>query len=73
MAELQFTSLKLRFRRFIVWLRGFVRSNPGAVPILGFQGLLIACAVLLASGMGETAEGLAVVAYFMLIAGSSFN
>lgn len=69
MAELQFTSLKLRFRRFIVWFKGFVRSNPGAVPILGFQGLLITCAVLLACGMGETAEGLAVVAYFMLVAG----
>jgi hypothetical protein len=59
----------MRLRRFLVWFKGFVWSNPGALPILGFQGLLIACAVLLALGMGGTAEGLAVFAYFMLVAG----
>lgn len=62
-------SLRLRFKRFLVWFKGFVGRNPGALPILGFQGLLIACAVLLVFGMSDTAEGLAVIAYFMLVAG----
>ncbi len=62
-------SLRLMFKRFFIWFKGFARQNPGALPILGFQGLLVACAVLPALGMEETADGLAVIAYFMLVAG----
>lgn len=62
-------SLKLLLRRFIVWFKGFIRENPGALPILGFQGLLIACAVMLVIGMSEAADSLAVIAYFMLVTG----
>ncbi|MEM3377945.1 MAG: hypothetical protein QW674_03235 [Candidatus Bathyarchaeia archaeon] len=62
-------SLKLKFKRFSIWFKGFVRRNPGALPILGFQVLLIACAALLVLGLSETADGLAVVAYFLLVAG----
>ncbi|MEM2523088.1 MAG: hypothetical protein QXW82_08110 [Candidatus Bathyarchaeia archaeon] len=36
---------------------------------MGFQGLLIACAVLLVFGMNETADSIAVIAYFLLVAG----
>ena len=69
MVGLRFTNLGMRLKRFIVWFKGFVRENPGALPILCFQGLLVACAVLLALDMRWLAEGLAVVAYFMLVAG----
>ena len=69
MVGLRFTNLGMRLKRFIVWFKGFVRENPGALPILCFQGLLVACAVFLALDMQWLAEGLAVVAYFMLVAG----
>jgi hypothetical protein len=62
-------SLGIRLRRFAVWFKGFVMENPGALPILGFQGLLVACAVLLVLGMSGVAEWLAVIAYFMLVFG----
>lgn len=62
-------SLKLLLRRFLVWFKAFVKGNPGALPILGFQGLLVACAALLAFDMSETADSLAVIAYFMLVVG----
>jgi hypothetical protein len=61
-------SLRL-LKRFLVWFKGFVKRNPGALPIMVFQGILIVCAVLLALGKVENAEGLAVIAYFMLVAG----
>ncbi len=63
----------VRFRvgasSFLVRVKRFFRENPGAVFIVGFQGLLVACAVMLVFGMGGLAEGVAVVAYFMLVAG----
>ncbi|MEM3874100.1 MAG: hypothetical protein QXU45_03095 [Candidatus Bathyarchaeia archaeon] len=62
-------NLKLKLKQFLVWFRGFIKRNPGALPILGFQGLLITCAVLLVFGMNETADNIAVIAYFMLVAG----
>lgn len=62
-------SLRPLFRRFIVWFKEFVKRNPGALPILGFQGLLVACAVLLVLGINEATDGLAVIAYFMLVVG----
>ena len=54
---------------FLVKAKRFLRENPGSIPILGFQMLLVACAVLLASGLSVYAEGVAVVAYFLLAAG----
>lgn len=72
MAGLQFMSIKqlrLRLFAFLSWAKRFFRENPGALPILGFQVLLGACAVLLAVGLASLAEGLAVVAYFLLVAG----
>ncbi|MEM0007926.1 MAG: hypothetical protein QXR89_06655 [Candidatus Bathyarchaeia archaeon] len=62
-------NLKLKLKHFFIWFKSFIRGNPGALPILGFQGLLIACAVLLVFGMDETADSLAVIAYFLLVAG----
>ncbi|MEM2780310.1 MAG: hypothetical protein QW791_05505 [Candidatus Bathyarchaeia archaeon] len=62
-------NLKLKLKRFLVWFKSFIKGNPGALPILGFQGLLIACAVLLVFGMNETADSIAVIAYFLLVAG----
>ncbi len=49
--------------------RRFLRENPGSIPIFGFQMLLVVCAVLLACGLGVYAEGVAVGAYFLLVAG----
>jgi hypothetical protein len=54
---------------FLVWVWRFLRGNPGAVPIVGFEVLLVVCGVLLASGLSVVAEGLAVVAYFLLVVG----
>lgn len=62
-------NLKLKLKHFLVWFKSFIRGNPGALPILGFQALLIACAVLLVFSMNETADSLAVAAYFLLVAG----
>ncbi len=53
----------------LVRVRRFLRRNLWAIPILGFQILLVSCAVLLASGLSEVAEGVADVAYFMLLFG----
>ena len=56
------SSLLVRFKRFL-------KENPGAGFVVGFQVLLVSCAVLLAMGWGFVAEGVAVVAYFMLATG----
>jgi len=53
----------------LVRFKRFLRENPGAGFVVGFQVLLVSCAVLLAVGLGFVAEGVAVVAYFMLAAG----
>ena len=47
----------------------FLRSSPASALVLGFEALLIACAILLASGSGALAEEVAVAAYFVLVAG----
>lgn len=60
---------RVRVDSFLVKVKRFFRENPGALFILGFQVLLVACAVMLFFGMGALAEGVAVVAYFMLMAG----
>jgi hypothetical protein len=54
---------------FLVRVKRFLRENPSAVFVLGFQVLLVTCAVLLVLGMASLAEGVAVGAYFSLVAG----
>jgi hypothetical protein len=61
--------LKVRLFSFWSWAKRFFRENPGALFVVGFQVSLVACAVLLVVGLAYVAEGLAVVAYFMLVAG----
>jgi hypothetical protein len=56
-------------RSFSVWAKRFFRANLGAVFILGFQVLLVACAAMLAFGFSFLAENVAVVAYFLLVVG----
>lgn len=54
---------------FLAKLVRFLRENPSAWFILGFQVLLVACAVMLVFGLSFLAEGVAVVAYFALAVG----
>jgi len=54
---------------FLIKFKRFFRKNPSAIFFLGFQALLVACAVLLVFGLSFLAEGFAVVAYFLLVAG----
>ena len=56
-------------KSFLIRTKRFLRENPGSIPILGFQALLVACAGLLVSGLSVYAEGVAVVAYFLLVIG----
>jgi hypothetical protein len=46
----------------------FLKENPSAGFVLAFQALLVTCAVMLVFGLSSLAEGLAVVAYFALVA-----
>jgi len=50
-------------------MKRFFRENPGAVFVLGFEVVLVACAVLLVAGLASLAESLAVVGYLLLVAG----
>jgi len=65
--------LRVELKGLAVRVLRFFRENPGALPVVGFQFLLLVCAVLLAFGVGDVAEGLAVVAYFLLVAGVVFQ
>lgn len=47
----------------------YFKGNPGATFIVGFQALLLVCAGLLISGNSLLAEGVAIVAYFLLVIG----
>ena len=47
----------------------YLRENPGAPFIVAFQIMLVTCAILLASGQEEAANGLAVYAFYSLVAG----
>ena len=62
--------MKFSVYTFFVRAKRFFRDNPAAVFVLGFQALLMACAVLLVFGMSLLAEGVAVVAYFALVMGA---
>lgn len=50
-------------------IRVYVSENPGAPFILGFQFLLILCAILLVEGAEAMANELAVYAYYALLIG----
>lgn len=54
---------------FLIKVKRFFRENPGAVLVLGFQVVLVICAVLLVLGASFLAESIAVVAYFLLVLG----
>ena len=54
---------------FLPRIKRYLRENPGASFIIGFQILLLVCAGLLILGNSVWAEGLAVVAYFSLVIG----
>lgn len=60
---------RVRVDSFLVRAKRFFRENPGAVFIVGFQVVLVACAVMLAFGFSFLAENVAVVAYFLLVVG----
>ena len=60
---------RVRLFSFLSWMKRFFRENPGAVFVLGFEVVLVACAVLLVAGLASLAESLAVVGYFLLVAG----
>jgi hypothetical protein len=59
-------NLRLSFRRLLFGFKRFINYNRKVLPILGFQGLLIACAVFLALGNIQTAKLLALAAYLIL-------
>ena len=65
--------LRVELKGLAVRVLRFFRENPGALPVVGFQFLLLVCAFLLAFDVGDVAEGLAVVAYFLLVAGVVFQ
>jgi hypothetical protein len=61
--------LRVRLFSLLSWAKRFFRENPAALFIVGFQVLLVACAALLVLGLASSAEGVAVGAYFLLVAG----
>lgn len=56
-------------KQYIPRIERYLRNNPGACFIIGFQILLLVCAGLLILGNSVWAEGVAVVAYFSLVIG----
>jgi hypothetical protein len=50
-------------------VKGYVRENWGAPFILGFMLLLVVAAVSLSVGLDVLANGVAVCAYYALVAG----
>ena len=50
-------------------IKRYFKENPGATFIVGFQALLLVCAGLLIQGNSLLAEGVAIVAYFLLVVG----
>jgi len=61
--------MKVSFLTLLARFKSFLRDNPGAVFVLGFQVLLVACAAVLVFGMAWLAEFVAVGAYFLLVVG----
>ena len=56
-------------KQFVPRVKRYLRENPGASFIIGFQILLVVCAGLLIVGNSVWADGLATVAYFSLVIG----
>ena len=56
-------------KQFIPRVKRYLRENPGASFIVGFQILLLVCVGLLIFDCSFLAEGVAVVAYFLLLTG----
>ena len=50
-------------------IKDYLKDNPSAPFVLGFQVLLVVCAGLLIQGSPTTAEGVAIYAYFLLMTG----
>ena len=59
----------LSVKQFLPRIKRYLRQNPGASFIIGFQILLLVCAGLLIVGNSVWADGLATVAYFSLLIG----
>ena len=55
--------------RFPPRIERYLRENPGAFFIIGFQILLLTCAGLLIQGNSALANEVAVYAYYLLVAG----
>ncbi|MEM2936815.1 MAG: hypothetical protein QW231_06540 [Candidatus Bathyarchaeia archaeon] len=60
--------LKVKVRLKLRGLR-YLRENPGAPFIMGFQGLLLGCAFQIVQGNEALANALAVYAYYLLALG----
>jgi len=56
-------------KQFLPRAKKYLRENPGALFIIGFQILLLVCAGLLIEGNSVLADELAVAAYFSLVIG----
>lgn len=56
-------------KQFLPRIKRYLRENPGASFIIGFQILLLVCAGLLILGNSVWAEEVAAVAYFSMVIG----
>jgi hypothetical protein len=63
-------SLTARALALVLKTVRFLLTNPGILFIVGFQVLLLVCAVLMVSGLGFAAEALGILAYFFLLIGT---
>jgi len=50
-------------------IKKYFKDNPGAPLVIGFQLLLVLCAVLLIQGSSAIANKVATYAYFLLVVG----
>ncbi|MGA9387737.1 MAG: hypothetical protein WBV70_02795 [Candidatus Bathyarchaeia archaeon] len=57
------------FRIFFSKVKRYLSMNPGAVFIVGFQSLLLACACLLIEGNFAQADNVAMYAFCLLVVG----
>lgn len=61
--------IKATDKPFVSVLKRYFRENPGALSIIQFQVLLVACACLLIQGNSAMANEIAVYAYYLLAIG----
>jgi len=57
------------FGKITVKVKGYVKENWGSPFIVGFMVLLASAAVSLSEGLSSLADGIAVYAFYALIAG----